>query len=89
MDEGLRCVMGPCEFLLLINLSSCSFFVHVCCSLRGLEGRFRKETQDIKRGGRLYLCEETMEWKMEGYIISFWFCLDFLNVMRVVGITLI
>jgi hypothetical protein len=51
--------------------------------------RFKKETQDIKGGGKLHLCEETMEWKMEGYIISFWFCLDLLNAMRVVGITLI
>jgi hypothetical protein len=51
--------------------------------------RFRRETQDIKEGGGLYLCEETMEWKMEGYIISFWFCLDFLNAITIVSIILL
>jgi len=33
--------------------------------------RFKIKTQKIKGKGRLYLCEEEMEWEIEGCVASF------------------
>ncbi len=33
--------------------------------------RFKGETQKTKGGGRLYLCEKTIEWEMEGCVAYF------------------
>jgi hypothetical protein len=61
-----------------------SFSSHVCYSLWGL-----KRDIKTKGGGKLYFCEERMEWKMKGCVKSFfivWFCVDFLDAMRIFGI---
>jgi hypothetical protein len=33
--------------------------------------RFKIKTQKIKGKGRLYLCEEEMDWEIEGCVASF------------------
>ncbi len=103
LDKGLKCgkgwgVCGSYGILLLFDLFSCSFFVHffqiffslffhVHCSLWGLD-----KTQETKAGKRLHLCEEAMEWEMEGCVTSFfvvWLCFNFLDAMKVISISLI
>jgi hypothetical protein len=54
--------------------------------------RFTGETKDINGRGKLYLCEKAMKREIEGCVASFlvgWFCLDFLDLMKIVGSNLI
>jgi len=71
----------PQPFLMFILFSCMLFLV-----------RFNGETKDINGGGKLYLCEKTMKREIEGCVTSFlvgWFCLDFLDLMKIVGSNLI
>jgi hypothetical protein len=64
-----------------------SLFFLVCCSLWGLY-----KTQETKGGRILHLCEEAMEWKMEGcvtFCFVVWLCFRFLDAMKVISISLI
>jgi hypothetical protein len=42
--------------------------------------RFIGKIEESKGRGKLYLCEEIMEWEMKGcvtFIFLVWFCVDF------------
>jgi hypothetical protein len=58
----MACVVGPCGFCLY----SLSFFhvhgIFILFSCMLFLVKFRIESQKIKGKGRLYLCEEEMEW---------------------------
>ncbi len=50
--------LWPFLLWIFFHFFSCMFFL-------------RRETCDIKGGGRLYLCEKIMEWDMEGHVAFF------------------